>query len=58
MEPNNLETGPCLFKRKKSLDYLVGPEKKDGDLATRPANQIDQIIRLLTQNIKTVYLNR
>ena len=32
--------------------------KKDGDPATRPAKQINQIIQLRTQNIKTVYLSR
>ena len=42
-------------KKELSFDDLAGPLKKNFDPATRPAKQI---IRLRTQNIKTVYTSR
>ena len=41
-----------------SFDDFAGPVKKKWDPATRPAKQINKIIKLRTQNIKTVYTSR
>ena len=48
----------AYFREKKDLSFDELAGLVNGDPSTRPAKQINQIIQLRTQNIKTVYTNR
>ena len=42
----------------KKLRWPCRSREKDADFATRPAKQINKIMQLWAQNIKTVYTSR